>query len=152
MIGMETLDFCTTGMFIIGKLGSHMALFSSIWFIALSMLSRVPSNMLNHLDDIYPAPSASDQTPFLNVPGGAGTFSALGARILSPPPRSKRVGWVVDAGHDFPSSLRDMITLWDTAVEMRCRDGLTTKGWNGYGPNEHRGMFALFPLAHLILC
>lgn len=91
-------------------------------------------------DDIYPAPSAKDQTPFLNVPGGAGTYSALGARVLSPSPESNRVGWVVDAGHDFSSSLRDMIAAWDTAVLLRPRDGPTTKGWNGYGANEHRGM------------
>ncbi|CAD0092530.1 unnamed protein product [Aureobasidium mustum] len=79
-----------------------------------------------------------DQTPFLNIPGGAGTYSALGARVLSPSPESNRVGWVVDAGHDFPESLRDMITSWDTAVLLRSRDAPTTKGWNGYGANEHR--------------
>ncbi|KAI5206957.1 Ribokinase-like protein [Aureobasidium subglaciale] len=93
------------------------------------------------IDDIYPAPSAADQTPFVNIPGGAGTYSALGARLLSPSPQSKRVGWVVDAGHDFPNSLRDTINSWDTAVLIRSRDALTTKGWNGYGANEHRAAF-----------
>ncbi|KAH0019193.1 hypothetical protein KCU80_g17294, partial [Aureobasidium melanogenum] len=44
------------------------------------------------IDDIYPAPSAKDQTPFLNIPGGASTYSALGARVLSPSPESNRVG------------------------------------------------------------
>lgn len=92
-------------------------------------------------DDIYPAPSAAVQTPFVNIPGGAGTYSALGARVLSPWPQSKSVGWIVDAGHDFPSPLRDMIASWNTGVLIRPRDGLTTKGWNGYGENEHRGMF-----------
>lgn len=48
----------------------------------------------------------------------------------------------MDAGHDFPSPLRDMIAAWDTAVLIRHRDGPTTKGWNGYGANEHRGMFS----------
>ncbi|KAI4719771.1 Ribokinase-like protein [Aureobasidium sp. EXF-10727] len=97
------------------------------------------------IDDIYPAPSAHDQTPYLNIPGGAGTYSALGARVLSPSPQSKKVGWVVDAGHDFPEPLRDMIAAWDTAVLMRCRDGPTTKGWNGYGANEHRAFKYLTP-------
>ena len=95
-------------------------------------------------DDIYPSPSAPDQTPFLNIPGGAGTYSALGARVLSPSPQSKRVGWLVDAGHDFPSLLREIIDSWDTAILLRSRDGLTTKGWNGYGANEHRGTYKPF--------
>lgn len=47
----------------------------------------------------------------------------------------------MDAGHDFPPPLRDMIASWYTGVLIRPRDGLTTKGWNGYGENEHRGMF-----------
>ncbi|KAG9521960.1 Ribokinase-like protein, partial [Aureobasidium melanogenum] len=97
------------------------------------------------IDDIYPAPSAKDQTPFLNIPGGAGTYSALGARLLSPSPESDRVGWVVDAGHDFPSFLRDMIAAWDTAVLFRSRDAPTTKGWNGYGANEYRAFKYLTP-------
>ncbi|THX38101.1 Ribokinase-like protein [Aureobasidium pullulans] len=97
------------------------------------------------IDDIYPSPSAPDQTPFLNIPGGAGTYSALGARVLSPSPQSKRVGWLVDAGHDFPSLLREIIDSWDTAILLRSRDGLTTKGWNGYGANEHRAFKYLTP-------
>ncbi|KAL1305296.1 hypothetical protein AAFC00_002200 [Neodothiora populina] len=104
------------------------------------------------IDDIYPSPSEADQTPRLNVIGGAGTYSAIGARVLSPPPLSSRVGWIVDCGTDFPDSIRTEIAKWDTGVLMRQRDGLTTKGWNGYGANEHRAFKYLTPklrLTHL---
>lgn len=75
-----------------------------------------------------------------DVLGGAGTYSAIGARIVSPPPASKSVGWIVDAGHDFPAELRDVINSWDTSCLIRSTPWRkTTRGWNGYGENEHRG-------------
>lgn len=63
----------------------------------------------------------------------------MGARVFSPPPASRAVGWIVDAGSDFPESVRGTITSWDTGVYLRPRDALTTRGWNGYGENDHRG-------------
>ena len=75
-----------------------------------------------------------------NILGGAGTYSAIGARIVSPSPLSETVGWIVDAGSDFPSQLRTVIDSWDTSCIIReTPDRLTTRGWNGYGDNEHRG-------------
>ncbi|KAF4552032.1 pfkB family carbohydrate kinase-like protein [Elsinoe fawcettii] len=97
------------------------------------------------IDDIYPPPSAHDQKPFLGIPGGAGTYCAVGARILSPPPSSKAVGWVVDCGPDFPADLRTTIDSWYTGALMRFRDGPTTKGWNGYSANERRDFKYLTP-------
>ena len=70
--------------------------------------------------------------------GGAGTFSAIGARLFSPPPHSKTVGWIVDAGTDFPDELRTLVSSWNTGVLLQPRDALTTRGWNGYGENDHR--------------
>lgn len=90
------------------------------------------------IDDIYPSPTAADQTPQLNVIGGAGTFAAIGARLFSPPPNSKTVGWIVDAGTDFPPELRTIINSWKTGVYLRDRPAPTTRGWNGYSGNEHR--------------
>lgn len=80
--------------------------------------------------------------PVKDIVGGAGTYSALGARIFSPPPKSRGVGWIVDCGSDFPHQLRDYIAQWDTGVLMReTPNRLTTRGWNGYvGGNEHRGV------------
>jgi sugar/nucleoside kinase (ribokinase family) len=93
---------------------------------------------LTQPDDIYPPPSAPDQTPQINIMGGAGTFSAIGARLFSPPPRSKSVGWIIDAGTDFPDELRNLVSSWNTGVLIQPRNALTTRGWNGYGENDHR--------------
>ncbi|KAF2713236.1 Ribokinase-like protein [Pleomassaria siparia CBS 279.74] len=88
------------------------------------------------IDDIEFRPPTPSVT---NILGGAGTWSAIGARILSPPPRSRAVGWVVDCGSDFPHELRETIAKWDTGVLIReTPQRLTTRGWNGYGENEHR--------------
>jgi sugar/nucleoside kinase (ribokinase family) len=70
--------------------------------------------------------------------GGAGTFSAIGARLFSPPQQSKSVGWIIDAGTDFPDELRNLVSSWETGVLFQPRNALTTRGWNGYGENEHR--------------
>ena len=79
--------------------------------------------------------------PVFNILGGAGAYSALGARLLSPPPLSKSVGGIVDAGTDFPLELRETISSWRTSCLLReTPDRLTTRGWNGYGENEQRGM------------
>lgn len=102
-------------------------------FIALT----TSSNTLTP-DDIYPPPSAQDQNPSLSVIGGAGTYSAIGARLLSPPPTSSSVGWIIDAGTDFPPTLGSTIDSWSTSALFRPRDARTTRGWNGYGENEHR--------------
>lgn len=89
------------------------------------------------IDDIYP-PQGTDQDPKLNVIGGAGTYSAIGARLFSPPPKSRSVGWIVDAGTDFPDELTEVVTSWDTGVVIRPRPAPTTRGWNGYSGNQHR--------------
>lgn len=90
------------------------------------------------IDDIYPPPSSPDQMAQTNIIGGAGTYSALGARLFSPPPSSASVGWIIDAGTDFPVEVRDVIASWKSGVLIRPRDALTTRGWNGYGEDEHR--------------
>jgi hypothetical protein len=92
------------------------------------------------IDDIYFPPP---KEPVKGILGGAGMYSALGARLFSPPPASKTVGWIVDCGSDFPDALRHEIGRWNTACLLReTPERLTTRGWNGYGPNDHRGMFA----------
>ncbi|KAF2654899.1 Ribokinase-like protein [Lophiostoma macrostomum CBS 122681] len=88
------------------------------------------------IDEIeFPPPKA----PVRDILGGAGTYSALGARIFSPPPRSRSVGWIIDCGSDFPPELRETIASWETGALIReTPHRLTTRGWNGYGENEHR--------------
>ncbi|ELQ41188.1 hypothetical protein OOU_Y34scaffold00295g28, partial [Pyricularia oryzae Y34] len=82
-------------------------------------------------DDIEYAPP---KPPVRNVLGGAGTYAALGARLLSPAPtQSKRVGWIVDRGSDFPPQVTSQINSWQTSALLRDDPSrLTTRGWNGY--------------------
>lgn len=71
--------------------------------------------------------------------GGAGSFSALGARIFSPPPLSKTVAWIVDRGSDFPSTINTQIEAWQTSCIIRDDPKrLTTRGWNGYDGSQNR--------------
>jgi hypothetical protein len=90
------------------------------------------------LDEIhFPSPKPS----VYNVLGGAGSYAALGARLFSPPPASKSVAWIVDAGSDFPDEIRKVIQSWNTGCCIRETPGrLTTRGWNSYGPSGYRGM------------
>lgn len=83
--------------------------------------------MKDDIDFIPPKPPVKD------ILGGAGSYSALGARLFSPPPTSSTVGWIVDRGSDFPSSLSTLIDSWETSVLFRDDPHrLTTRGWNGY--------------------
>ncbi|KAL2352591.1 MAK32-like protein [Cryomyces antarcticus] len=95
------------------------------------------------IDEIHfppPQPSVYD------VLGGAGTYSAVGARLFSPPPLSSSVGWIVDCGSDFPAELRNVVAQWETGVLMKeTPERLTTRGWNGYGENEYRAFKYLTP-------
>ncbi|ORY18504.1 Ribokinase-like protein [Clohesyomyces aquaticus] len=99
------------------------------------------------IDEIeFPPP----KPPVKDILGGAGSYSALGARIFSPPPTSKAVGWIVDCGSDFPPELRHAIAQWDTGVFIReTPDRLTTRGWNGYGEHEHRAFRYMTPKKRL---
>lgn len=89
-------------------------------------------------DDIeYPPP----RPPQKDILGGAGSYSALGARLFSPgPDESKTIGWIVDQGSDFPPAVTSLIQSWETSALMRHDpDRLTTRGWNGYvDDNETR--------------
>ncbi|KAK2750392.1 hypothetical protein FQN57_003872 [Myotisia sp. PD_48] len=84
--------------------------------------------------------------PMRDIIGGAGTFAAVGARIVAGQENSHRVGWVVDTGSDFPSHIRDQISSWNTHCLLRENvDRLTTRAWNGYGANEKRDFKYLTP-------
>ncbi|KAF2821181.1 Ribokinase-like protein [Ophiobolus disseminans] len=99
------------------------------------------------IDEIeFPPP----KPPEKDILGGAGSYSALGARIFSPAPKSKSVGWIVDCGSDFPLELREFIAQWETGVVIReTPDRLTTRGWNGYGEHEHRAFKYMTPKLRL---
>ncbi|KAI0393840.1 Ribokinase-like protein [Xylariaceae sp. FL0594] len=89
--------------------------------------------IIDEIEFIPPTPPVKD------ILGGAGTYSALGARLFSPPPFSTSVGWIVDKGSDFPPELDTLIASWGTSVLMReTPDRLTTRGWNGYDERQNR--------------
>ncbi|KAF2969531.1 hypothetical protein GQX73_g4068 [Xylaria multiplex] len=96
-------------------------------FVTLGMF------IIDEIEYLPPTPPVKD------ILGGAGTYSALGARLLSPPPLSGSVGWVVDKGSDFPPDLEDVIMSWGTSVLLReTPDRVTTRGWNGYDEHQNR--------------
>ncbi|KAJ4013883.1 hypothetical protein NW752_005595 [Fusarium irregulare] len=100
------------------------------------------------IDDIDFVPPTE---PVKDILGGAGTYSALGARLFSPPPKSTSVGWIVDQGSDFPPSLSTLIDSWSTSALFR-HDALrlTTRGWNGYeGTAEKRAFKYMTPKKRL---
>ncbi|KAK3192588.1 hypothetical protein K4F52_001387 [Lecanicillium sp. MT-2017a] len=92
--------------------------------------------IIDDIDFIPPTPPVKD------ILGGAGTYSALGARLFSPSPLSQSVGWIVDKGSDFPPALTKLIDSWDTTAVYRLDpDRLTTRGWNGYEGTDQKRAF-----------
>jgi len=75
------------------------------------------------------------------VIGGAGSYAAIGARLVAGERYAKSVSWIVDVGSDFPREFRSTIESWHTTCLFREDENrLTARGWNGYsGENEHRG-------------
>ncbi|EXJ77041.1 hypothetical protein A1O3_10199 [Capronia epimyces CBS 606.96] len=85
-----------------------------------------------------------------SIIGGAGTYAALGARLAAGGHQAKYVSWIVDMGSDFPSELKDVIDSWQTScIFRRDLNRLTTRAWNGYGPNEYRAFKYLTPKLRL---
>ncbi|KAI1853266.1 hypothetical protein JX266_001972 [Neoarthrinium moseri] len=88
--------------------------------------------------------------PVKDILGGAGTYSALGARLFSPAPESASVGWIIDQGSDFPAALTTLADTWETSVLYRSDpERLTTRGWNGYDEHEHRAFRYMTPKKRL---
>ena len=72
--------------------------------------------------------------------GGAGSYAALGARMLGVPEHPKLIGHVVHKGSDFPAELLQEINSWKTdCVFIETPERLTTRAWNQYGEDEYRG-------------
>ena len=77
----------------------------------------------------------------------------LGARIASPAPvESKKVGWIVDRGSDFPPNLTTLINSWQTSCLLRTDPSrLTTRAFNGYDATDtqHRSFHYTTPKLRL---
>lgn len=78
--------------------------------------------------------------PSKSIIGGAGTYAALGARLVAGHEDANLVSWIIDVGSDFSPEFRMMIESWRTDCRFRVdASRLTTRAWNGYGANESRG-------------
>ncbi|KAF4125322.1 pfkB family carbohydrate kinase [Geosmithia morbida] len=101
--------------------------------------------IIDDIDYVPPKPSVK------GILGGAGSYSALGARLFSPSPVSSSIGWIVDKGSDFPPSVADLIQSWETSAVIReDMSRSTTRGWNGYeGTSEKRSFKYLTPKKRL---
>lgn len=98
------------------------------------MYSQYP---MSCVDDIEFGGSRPDVK---NILGGAASFAVVGARLVTGKKHSQAVSWIVDVGSDFPSEVRQVLESWDTSCVFREDNSrLTTRAWNGYGPNEKRG-------------
>ncbi|OJD15860.1 hypothetical protein AJ78_03913 [Emergomyces pasteurianus Ep9510] len=92
----------------------------------------------------------SPKPPVKNIIGGAGPYAAVGARMVAGREHARSVSWIVDTGSDFPDEIRHIISSWDTSCVLReSSERLTTRGWNGYGPNEKRDFRYLTPKLRL---
>ncbi|RAK71644.1 ribokinase family protein [Aspergillus fijiensis CBS 313.89] len=88
--------------------------------------------------------------PVKNVLGGAASYAVIGARLVAGKEYARSVSWIVDVGSDFPTEVLDVIRSWDTNCIIREDHGrLTTRAWNGYGPNEKRDFKYLTPKLRL---
>ena len=72
------------------------------------------------IDDI----ETQDGRKFRDVPGGAGTFTILGAQVvlsslLQAHEQNNFIRWIVDRGVDFPQKLTSIIHSWNSGVVFR---------------------------------
>jgi sugar/nucleoside kinase (ribokinase family) len=105
-------------------------------YLFSSRLVYIRQDLTLRSDEIHYLPP---KPPVFDVLGGGGSFSALGARLLSPPPLSRTISWIIDAGSDFPPVISTQISTWQTSVLIRSDPTrLTTRGWNGYDSNQNR--------------
>ena len=102
-------------------------------FVTLAMLI---------IDDIYfPHP----RPPALSILGGAGTYAAMGARLIAGRDRSRAVGWTIHEGHDFPAVMKEQINSWATSCNfVPTPERETTRASNVYRPNGIRGKISIF--------
>ncbi|EFX03987.1 carbohydrate/purine kinase [Grosmannia clavigera kw1407] len=59
------------------------------------------------------------KTPRTNIPGGSGTFSTFGARLVSGRDQAADVGCFILAGSDFPQSVLDRLEEWDIDLTVK---------------------------------
>lgn len=67
--------------------------------------------------------------PLTDIPGGSGTFSTFGARLVSGEEQAADVGCFILAGNDFPDSVLARLELWGIGMTVKVdRARLSTRG------------------------
>ncbi|CAH6719545.1 hypothetical protein CLIB1444_02S11012 [[Candida] jaroonii] len=95
-------------------------------------------------DNIYP--KSWNRPSELNVIGGGGSYSIVGARIIGGERYGKQITGIIDKGSDFPEEVEAEINNWDTGVKFRLDNSrLTTRGCNRYDENNVRHFTYLNP-------
>jgi hypothetical protein len=161
----QTIDFMTMGMFIIdeihfttkspvfdilGGAGSYSALGARLFSPSIGSRNKATTNQVAAKS----SGEALDQDRALgDMPSdmeAVGPTATTGKKLVSSffGYSSRSVGWIVDAGSDFPENVRKEIEGWETTCLIRNdKERLTTRGWNGYeGKGEDRCMCPI--LAH----
>lgn len=87
------------------------------------------------IDDII----HQDGSVFPNVLGGAGSHTVYGARVWLPPPLSRRLGFLVQLGFDFPPELYAQLESLDVLLRKRQHDDHSPRAWNRFERNDRRG-------------
>lgn len=74
-----------------------------------------------------------------DIIGGGGPYAIVGGRIIAGKKYGRRVCGIIDQGNDFPSSIYDELSLWDSGIIFR-KDlsRSTTRGKNIYTVDDIR--------------
>ncbi|GMM34289.1 Mak32 protein [Saccharomycopsis crataegensis] len=87
-----------------------------------------------------------DKPSVFNIIGGGGFFGLFGARVALSFNNTRKAGFILDAGSDFPAEIKDIILSWQTSTIIRDNpERLTTRGWNSYGEHDFREFKYLTP-------
>ncbi len=83
--------------------------------------------------------------PLYAIPGGAGLYSAIAARMFSPENRSTRVGLILHEGKDFPKLAKQQIKALNMHAKFIDRSySNTTRGSNVYDVDGNRSELESF--------
>ncbi|KAK6457804.1 uncharacterized protein RJT20DRAFT_125657 [Scheffersomyces xylosifermentans] len=74
-----------------------------------------------------------------NIVGGGGPYAIVGARIIAGAKYGTRVSGIIDKGSDFPDSVQNQLSSWQSGIVFReDPTRLTTRGINKYDENDIR--------------
>ncbi|KAF7731649.1 hypothetical protein EC973_008819 [Apophysomyces ossiformis] len=92
-----------------------------------------------------------DGTEERDVLGGAGVYAIYGMRLWHPSVRSNAIGYIVQQGFDHPRAMtKQLESLGLSLIPYDHADKHTTRGWNYFGPDDHRDFEYQYPIIHTV--